>query len=389
MQAYSRYFSKLGGRPTIQTRHGKQAVWLTSELFAFTPLCCDVKTREVPLYSLRLGTRKHPLGMLQFKAHKAFQPPNSISISVHAGRWHLSFSFDSDIPEPDEKDTIAWLRQHDAQELVQMTFGADRGVAIPLATGDGQEFGFSAVQKDRIARQEKHRKRWQRRMARRVKGSNNHRKAKLRVARYHRYAADARRDMAHKTSRSLVNMPNIRLVVFEALKLKNMTASARGTVAAPGKRVAQKAGLYRSLLGSALGQIKTYTQYKARRAGKLCLAVPPHHSSQECAACGFTHPDNRPGQAEFICQRCGNRDNADFNAGKVIAKRGIHLVLSDDVAVQEKKRCAIKRNKVGAGSSEPAAMPLTLVEICVRRPGLSVPAQQSVKQETPTTSRRL
>jgi putative transposase len=117
--------------------------------------------------------------------------------------------------------------------------------------------------------------------------------------------------------------------------------------------------------------------------------VPPHHSSQECAACGFTHPDNRPRQAEFICQRCGNRDNADFNAGKVIAKRGIHLLLSGEVAVKEKKRCAIKRNKVGAGSSEPAALPLTLVEICVRRPGLSVPAQQSVKQETPTTSRRL
>jgi len=117
--------------------------------------------------------------------------------------------------------------------------------------------------------------------------------------------------------------------------------------------------------------------------------VSPHHSSQECAACGFTHPDNRPGQAEFICQRCGNRDNADFNAGKVIAKRGIHLLLSGEVAVKAKKRCAIKRNKVGAGSSEPAALPLTLVETCVRRPDLSVLVQQSVKQETPTTSRRL
>ena len=110
--------------------------------------------------------------------------------------------------------------------------------------------------------------------------------------------------------------------------------------------------------------------------------MPPHHSSQECAAGGFTHPDSRPGQAEFICQRCGNRDHSDFNAGKVIAKRGIHLVLSDDVAVQEKKRCAIKRNKVGAGSSEPAAMPPTLVETSVRRLNLSVLAQQSVKQET-------
>lgn len=33
-QAYSRFFAKLGGRPTIHKKIGKQSVWLTSELFA-------------------------------------------------------------------------------------------------------------------------------------------------------------------------------------------------------------------------------------------------------------------------------------------------------------------------------------------------------------------
>lgn len=37
-QAYGRYFSKLGGRPTLHNKHGKQSVWLTSELFKFTPV---------------------------------------------------------------------------------------------------------------------------------------------------------------------------------------------------------------------------------------------------------------------------------------------------------------------------------------------------------------
>ncbi|MDA8111200.1 MAG: zinc ribbon domain-containing protein, partial [Nitrospiraceae bacterium] len=53
------------------------------------------------------------------------------------------------------------------------------------------------------------------------------------------------------------------------------------------------------------------------------LKVSPHFSSQECARCGHIHPDNRPSQAVFVCQRCGLTDNADHNASRVMAKRGI------------------------------------------------------------------
>lgn len=388
MQAYSRYFQKLGGRPAIQSKHGKQSVWLTSELFEFVPGYCDIKSRALH-YALRIGTRKHPLGILHFKAHKAYQLPKSLSISVHAGRWYLSFSAEDDLPEPDEKDTIAWLRQHTAEELSAMTVGCDRGVAKQIAASNGREFGFSAIQKKRIAKQDKHKRRWQKIMARRVRASNNYHKARRRAARYERYAIDVRRDLAHQTSHALVSDIETRLIVFEALKLRNMTASASGTTDAPGKNVAQKAGLNRAMLCSALGMIKTYAQYKARRRAKLCLEVPPHFSSQECAVCGHTHSGNRISQSEFVCQRCKNRDNADFNASKVLAARGIALLLSDAFKLKDKKRCAIKRNKVGVECSEPAALPPTLVETGVSRPDPSVWAQQSVKQETLTTSLRL
>lgn len=64
-QAYSRYFSKLGGRPTIHKKHGKQAVWLTSELFEFTPVV-DAETGEITAHQLHIGTRKFPVGVMQF-----------------------------------------------------------------------------------------------------------------------------------------------------------------------------------------------------------------------------------------------------------------------------------------------------------------------------------
>jgi len=389
MQAYSRFFNKLGGRPTIQKKHGEQSVWLTSELFKFVPSYCDKESKAL-YYELRLGAKKHPLGVLNFKSHKPHKVPNSISISVHAGRWHVSFSYDNEIPEPDEKDTIAWLRQHSEQALLAMTVSGDRGVTIPFATSDNRAFRFSEVQQRRMARQEKHKKRWQRRMARRIKGSSNWHKARQRVANHQRYAADVRRDFAHQTSYRLVSDPRVKLIAVEALKLKNMTARAKGTLEEPGKNVAQKAGLNRAMLGSALGSLKTYMQYKARRSGKLLLEVPPHYSSQECAACGFTHPDNRKTQSGFVCQRCGNRDNADFNAAKVIAKRGVKLLLSEAFRIKEKKGVAIKRKQVGAGCSEPApAMVPTLVETDVSRLASRGSTQWSLKQETLTTSQRL
>jgi len=78
-QAYSRYFSKLGGRPVIHQRHGKQSAWLTSELFKFVPVV-DAETGEITGHQLHVGIKKFPVGVLAFKAHKDFNLPASLHI---------------------------------------------------------------------------------------------------------------------------------------------------------------------------------------------------------------------------------------------------------------------------------------------------------------------
>ena len=280
--------------------------------------------------------------------------------------------------------------QFEEAELRTMTVGLDRGVTIPVATSDGQAFDFSPTQKERLDQNTLAKKRWQRRQARRTKGSKGWIKAKRRVARYRRYGADVRRDVAHKTRHTLANNPQHKWFVFEALKVKNLTASAKGTIEAPGKTVRQKAGLNRSILASTWGQTKVFLQYKVRRQGKLCIDVPPHHSSPECAACGHIHKDNRRSQAEFVCQRGGHSDNADRNASQVIAQRGVTLLLCGQGGRKEKKKkCRItKRKTIGVESAESAAaMPPTLGETTVSRLGGNTPALWSLNRETPATLR--
>ena len=386
-QAYSRYFQKLGGRPAIHKKHGKQSVWLTSELFEFAPVV-DIETGEITGHQLHVGTKKYPVGMVAFKAHKDYKPPASLHISIHAGQWHVSFNYDDNTIEPTDQDTTAWLMQFDASELREMTVGLDRGVALPLAGSDRQQFDFSPVQDKRLAAQEKHKKRWQKRQARRTKGSKNWVKAKRRVARYQRYGADVRRDVAHKTSHALAMDPRYKLFVFEALKVKNMTKKAKPKQDEQGRWVrngaAAKSRLNKAILASIWGQTKVFLQYKTRRKGKLVIEVPAHYSSQECGACGHIHKDNRVSQSRFVCQSCKHTDHADHNAAKVTAGRGVKQLLAGKRVKKEKKTCRITRTKVGAEGSKPGvAMHPTLGETEVSRLGGNTPALWSLTQETP------
>jgi putative transposase len=126
------------------------------------------------------------------------------------------------------------------------------------------------------------------------------------------------------------------VLVFENLKTKNMTRTAKGSLASPGKKVKQKSGLNRSILAVGWHKIQLFTEYKAERAGKAVFYVSAHHTSQECAHCGHTHADNRKSQSLFRCVRCDHTDNADVNAAGVIKKRAIHCILDSGAELSDK-----------------------------------------------------
>lgn len=387
-QAYGRYFSKLAARPTIHKKHGRQSAWLTSELFNFKQVG-DVETGGITSHQLYIGTKKFPVGVLAFTAHREFKLPATIHISINAGRWHISFNYDNNIPEPSDKEIAEHLMQFTEVELKAVTIGLDRGVNIPLAGSDGQQFSFINIQQQRILKQEPHKKRWQRRQARRIKGSSGWLKAKRKVARYQRYGADVRKDLAHKISYTLATNPQYKLFVFEALKVKNMTKKAKPKQDDSGRWIrngaAAKSGLNKAILDSAWGATKIFLSYKARRQGKLAVTAAPQYSSQECAACGHVHKDNRISQSEFVCLSCGNIDHADINAAKVIKRRGITLLLNGECFKKEVKRCGIKK-QVGKVFAEPIVVTQsTLSETkIIRESGNTIPFWSLTSETQPT-----
>ena len=106
------------------------------------------------------------------------------------------------------------------------------------------------------------------------------------------------------------------------------------------------------MANAGLGNLRSYLQQALGKLGKLLVLVPAQHSSQECAACGFTHEGKRPDQATFLCQRCGHADHADFNAANIIRQRGIALISSAGTADRARRvpkgRGAIRRTRANS-----------------------------------------
>ncbi len=207
--------------------------------------------------------------------------------------------------------------------------GMDRGVAHTMTLSDGRHLDMPDLltkgERRRLrkleleaARRRTHR---QRHPGRRM--SNRERSTYQQIAKLRARQARRRTDWLHKQTTDLAK--NHSLVVVEDLQIRNMTRSARGTTDKPGRNVRAKAGLNRSILGMAWGTTGRMLAYKCPAHGGAFVKVNPRYSSIECAECGHIDRENRVGQAQFRCRRCGHRANADVNAARVLLARGLGL----------------------------------------------------------------
>jgi putative transposase len=190
--------------------------------------------------------------------------------------------------------------------------GVDLGVARFLTTSDGKVVAnprFLDAAQERIVE-------LQRRTARARPGSGNRRRLRRALAKEWRKVQNQRRDFHHKTARGLVDTCD--MLALEDLRVAAMTTSAAGTVEAPGRGVAAKAGLNRSILDAGWGQFASILVAKAESAGRRVVLVSPAFTSIDCHACGARC--TRPRQDTVVCPVHGDLD-ADLNGARNIATR--------------------------------------------------------------------
>lgn len=177
-----------------------------------------------------------------------------------AGHWFLGLTFKS-------ADVVAPV--HPGVEPV----GCDLGVEALLTLSNGERVPNVRP----MSRREREIRVSRRALARCKRGSKRRRKVKAALARKLRKVANVRSTHLHQVSARLTGEHP--LIVMEDLRIANMTRSASGTVEEPGKNVAQKRGLNRSILDAGWGRLTGMIAYKAERAGGELLRVDARYSS--------------------------------------------------------------------------------------------------------------
>jgi putative transposase len=244
----------------------------------------------------------------------------SATVSRSGGRWYISFCIEDGVTEaaPNGKPPV----------------GVDRGVAVTVATSDGELCDQEFVTRGEAVRL----KRLQQRLSRslRVHGrsrrSGRREAVRAELARLNARIRDRRADFAARTAVRLVRDHGT--VVVEDLRIKNMTASAKGTTEQPGRNVRQKTGLNRAILGKGWGGFLLRLEHAARYHGAQIVKVNPAYTSQTCNACTHIARKSRESQAVFRCVACGHQDNADVNAAKNILAAGLAVTGRGDLAAR-------------------------------------------------------
>lgn len=184
----------------------------------------------------------------------------NVTVSLDPLGWHVAFTCE-----------IA----HDAPAPDAGVVGIDRGVATTLAFSTGDMLTMPGS----LERLEARKRKAQRVVARRKRGSNHRRRALVRVARLQARQARIRRDFHHRAAFDIARRYGV--AVLEDLNTRGMTASARGTVAEPGRNVRQKAGLNRSIRNAGWHLFATILTYKMEERGGQVVTVPARFPARQ------------------------------------------------------------------------------------------------------------
>ena len=305
-ETYRRFFAKTGGFPSFKRRGQEPGIRFPDpKQFAMDAVNGRIKLPKLGWVRLRMSQPVE--GTLR-----------NVSLTREGASWFASIQVET-------SDTVPALG-------LAPTLGIDLGLTQFAATSDG---ALVAPLKA-LARQQARLKHYQRSVSRKKKGSANRKKAVERLSNLHRRIARQRSDWLHKLTTELANQHPV--IALEDLRIRNMCASAAGTVDAPGRNVKAKASLNRGILDAAWGEFARQLDYKVQWRGGRIILVNPAYTSRSCRICGNVSAENRKTQSVFACVACGHCENADIHAAKNILAAG-HAVWLSERSAQSTTAC--------------------------------------------------
>jgi putative transposase len=282
--AYKNMFNRLkkGEKPGFPKFKGRS----TPRSFSFTTASVHIKDNSIKIPKI---------GWVRVK-ESSYLPTNlklnRATVTEYGGRWFISVQCEDYIDEtvPNSKKIV----------------GVDVGIKNLSVCSDGRVFNNTRS----LYRVERKMKRLQRSLSRKVKGSNNRKKARFQLAKLHYKVSCMRKHSIHEMTSAILR-GNPAMVVVEDLAVKNMIKNHK---------------LARALSDSALFEIKRQLTYKSDWKGVELVTAPRNYpSTQRCSKCGnIKEKEEKLTLADRIyeCEKCGVKLDRDLNAALNLKQYG-------------------------------------------------------------------
>ena len=293
--AYQKFFKQHNGFPKFKSKKDKQ-----SALFPYESISKHntFETRHISL-TTPLKNIKFRCSDLYFsRLQKYNKNIRSATLSkTKSGNFFLSILIEME-------DTELKKFEHTNEQV-----GIDLGVKDFVITSDGEVFEnkhFLKKTEDKI-------KKLQRQLSKKVKGSNNRKKAQVRIAKLFERITNKKDAYIHYVVNELLTYFDT--IFMEDLNVQGMLRNHHLA------KAIQEVGFYK---------FKETLVNKAHVNNKQVVFINRFYpSSKTCSVCGYKKQDLRLSDREWVCPKCGTKQDRDINAAVNILFEGKRILTSE------------------------------------------------------------
>ena len=295
-KAYTNFFEGKANHPVFK-RKGVHDSYITDCIRS------TYKNRNYSNIELDLigRTMKLPkLGIVKIRGYRNMQEFNgqiiSACISSDAGKLYVSITVSEEIVVNENIEYTEWK-----------AVGLDVGVKSLVVTSMGVEY-----EKIKLDRLENHIKKLQKDLSYKVKGSNNYKKLKNKIARLYQKMRNTRKYYIHEITDKITKENDV--IITENLKVKEMITRKTSTKS-----------LRRGLTNASLFELERQLEYKTKWRGKKLIKINKYYpSSQICSSCGYRNSKTKDLSVRvWTCPECLHEHDRDINASLNILFQGL------------------------------------------------------------------